>query len=134
MRFCAHDGHIPSVRACALAYRLRAHAKFPITLDWRVIALARKRRAIRSARFTFLTDGLLGSDIRWWCRQAWETIFNVQRKQGKDVLLYIIYSIPVFLKKTGETALLCTLYINLLTPNDDYSGRTAPLTSKCCIL
>jgi len=24
--------------------------------------------------------------------------------------------------------------INLLTPNDDYSGRTAPLTSKHCIL
>jgi len=24
--------------------------------------------------------------------------------------------------------------INLLTPNDDYSGRTALLTSKCCIL
>jgi len=24
--------------------------------------------------------------------------------------------------------------INLLTPNDDYRGRTAPLTSKCCIL
>jgi len=23
---------------------------------------------------------------------------------------------------------------NLLTPNDDYSGRTAPLTSKRCIL
>jgi len=23
---------------------------------------------------------------------------------------------------------------NLLTPNVDYSGRTAPLTSKCCIL
>jgi len=23
---------------------------------------------------------------------------------------------------------------NLLTPNDDYSGRTAPLTSKCFIL
>jgi len=23
---------------------------------------------------------------------------------------------------------------NLLTPNDDCSGRTAPLTSKCCIL
>ena len=27
-----------------------------------------------------------------------------------------------------------TLYLNLLTPNDDYSGRTAPLTSKRCIL
>jgi len=24
--------------------------------------------------------------------------------------------------------------LNLLTPNDDYSGRTAPLTSKCRIL
>jgi len=24
--------------------------------------------------------------------------------------------------------------LNLLTPNDDYSGRTAPLTSKCFIL
>jgi len=24
--------------------------------------------------------------------------------------------------------------LNPLTPNDDYSGRTAPLTSKCCIL
>ena len=24
--------------------------------------------------------------------------------------------------------------INLLAPNYDYSGRTAPLTSKCCIL
>jgi len=32
---------------------------------------------------------------------------------------------------------LCTqhvLDINLFTPNNDYSGRTAPLTSKRCIL
>ena len=28
----------------------------------------------------------------------------------------------------------CKPSINLLTPNDDYSGRTAPLTSKRCIL
>jgi len=27
----------------------------------------------------------------------------------------------------------CKMF-NLLTPNDVYSGRTAPLTSKCCIL
>jgi len=27
-----------------------------------------------------------------------------------------------------------SLILNLLTPSDDYSGRTAPLTSKCCIL
>ena len=26
------------------------------------------------------------------------------------------------------------LFINHLTPNDPYMGRTAPLTSKCCIL
>ena len=24
--------------------------------------------------------------------------------------------------------------LNLLVPKDDYGGRTAPLTSKCCIL
>ena len=29
---------------------------------------------------------------------------------------------------------LVKFVINLLTPNDDYIGRTAPLTSKCCIL
>jgi len=36
-----------------------------------------------------------------------------------------------------EISCVCVLVgvlINLLTPNDDYSGRTAPLTSKCCIL
>jgi len=26
------------------------------------------------------------------------------------------------------------VFVNLLMPNVDYSGRTAPLTSKCCIL
>ena len=26
------------------------------------------------------------------------------------------------------------IIVNLSTPNDDYSGRTAPITSKCCIL
>ena len=26
------------------------------------------------------------------------------------------------------------VYINLLAPNDDYNGHTAPPTSKCCIL
>jgi len=39
---------------------------------------------------------------------------------------------------SGPTLKCCllTLYtdINLLTPNNDYSGRTIPLTSKCCIL
>jgi len=34
--------------------------------------------------------------------------------------------------KADDSSLL--LYINRLTPNDPYSGRTAPLTSKRCIL
>jgi len=29
---------------------------------------------------------------------------------------------------------LAQILVNPLTPNDDYSGRTAPLTSKHCIL
>jgi len=37
----------------------------------------------------------------------------------------------VQLKGNGQES---TGWINLLTPNDQYSGRTAPLTSKCCIL
>jgi len=34
----------------------------------------------------------------------------------------------------ADDNILTYIYVNLLTPNDDYSGRTAPLTSKCCIL
>jgi len=34
----------------------------------------------------------------------------------------------------ANVLLLLLIHLNLLTPNDDYSGRTAPLTSKCCIL
>jgi len=29
---------------------------------------------------------------------------------------------------------MTTSKLNPLTPNDDYSGRTAQLTSKCCIV
>jgi len=36
---------------------------------------------------------------------------------------------PVIFGTAGTSTIL-----NLLTPNDDYSGRTAPLASKCCIL
>ena len=32
------------------------------------------------------------------------------------------------------TCNMCTLLVNRLTPNDPYMGRTAPLTSKRCIL
>ena len=33
-----------------------------------------------------------------------------------------------------RTSYFCQIYFNILTPNDDYSGRTAPLASKRCIL
>ena len=39
-------------------------------------------------------------------------------------ILYTVYPLPVKIK----------VFINPLTPNDHYSGRTAPLTSKRCIL
>jgi len=39
-----------------------------------------------------------------------------------------------FLFTQNSNNTLLTANFNLLTPNDDYSGRTAPLTSKRCIL
>ena len=36
--------------------------------------------------------------------------------------------------KSSNTAIHCRLPLNRLTPNDPYMGRTAPLTSKRCIL
>jgi len=40
----------------------------------------------------------------------------------------------IFTSNVANKWLASLLRINLLTPNDDYSGRTAPLTSKYCIL
>jgi len=37
-------------------------------------------------------------------------------------------------KSTAQYALNARCWINPLTPNDPYRGRTAPLTSKRCIL
>ena len=35
---------------------------------------------------------------------------------------------------SGHLQVLTTFLLNLLAPNNDYSGRTAPVTSKRCIL
>jgi len=40
----------------------------------------------------------------------------------------------ILLCLTETYNIIIIIVFNLLTPNDDYSGRTAPLTSKCCIL
>ena len=36
--------------------------------------------------------------------------------------------------QVGTGLILCIMLVNRLTPNDPYMGRTAPLTSKRCIL
>ena len=41
---------------------------------------------------------------------------------------------PVRNRPTGRPRCRWNNHINPLTPNDDYSDRTAPLTSKRCIL
>ena len=39
-----------------------------------------------------------------------------------------------FVRHTGERGMIRMFLPNRLTPNDSYMGRTAPLTSKRCIL
>ena len=57
----------------------------------------------------------------------------------RSKLYYTASGIIILSKKVAFIQLLklCgvyLLYINRLTPNDSYMGRTAPLTSKRCIL
>ena len=46
--------------------------------------------------------------------------------------------IIICIQSVSVTLLICHFivqsFLTLLTPNDDYSGRTTPLTSKRCIL
>ena len=48
--------------------------------------------------------------------------------------IYIVYLKKVLYIQLLRLCGVYLLYINLLTPNDPYMGRTAPLTSKRCIL
>jgi len=56
--------------------------------------------------------------------------------QAKDLSapLYISHIRSLHSIHLGLIIISITCFVNLLTPNDDYSGRTAPLTSKCVIL
>jgi len=49
-------------------------------------------------------------------------------------LFHFFLSLLVFPSSPACGFALLLLILNLLTPNVDYIGRTAPLTSKCCIL
>ena len=48
-----------------------------------------------------------------------------------DIIIRVVLLSP-YLRIRGVS--LSSIHFNPLTPNDDYSGRTAPLTSKRCIL
>ena len=54
--------------------------------------------------------------------------------QGGIILENRTNSLSLTNLKNSKSQLEVPAVFNLLTPNDDYSGRTAPLTSKRCIL
>jgi len=68
--------------------------------------------------------------LQWVCHllEYW-----LHEMKAQDSSLFIYFSIHKSIQGfTAQRYRSC--HINLLTPNDDYSGRTAPLTSKRCIL
>ena len=75
----------------------------------------------------------------------WKILMKLIWKQilfftaAENLISYICQNLkPIPLPSSSlfstPTAQVRLAVINPLTPNDDYSGRTAPLTSKCCIL
>ena len=69
------------------------------------------------------------TSIMWW---PWPTrVCCVMKNNILCFIIYVLYryrGILLLLKARGEN------HFNPSTPNDPYSGRIAPLTSKCCIL
>ena len=57
-------------------------------------------------------------------------VWNISHSK-KNTARCDLKCILVFVYSTGN---YCKILINRLTPNDQYMGRTAPLTSKRCIL
>jgi hypothetical protein len=71
----------------------------------------------------------------------WRTAaFSVEKwRRSLDLVTHDSKSrIRQFFQRSRNASTRCVSsesdYINPLTPNDPYKGRTAPLTSKCCIL
>ena len=52
----------------------------------------------------------------------------------KDALCTSVSEVLTELVTMNNVLKAALVRFNPLTPNDPYSGRTAPLTSKCCIL
>jgi len=67
------------------------------------------------------------------------TAYQVPLKNKKKAQINLWENIHSHLTKAGSIHTSYTVktyesYFNPLTPNNHYSGRTTPLTSKCCIL
>jgi len=83
-----------------------------------------------------------GLDSRSWAgfwKNGRAAVRAVRTIQYNNLLLYllfiILYNILYSVSQEDCARLRESVpYVNPLTPNDDYSGRTAPLTSKRCIL
>jgi len=68
-------------------------------------------------------------NIIWYlCFMAF-VVVQIRNKTEK-----LTYSVPHCSHNRQKSCLTCVSHFNPLTPNDPYSGRTAPLTSKRCIL
>ena len=66
----------------------------------------------------------------------WQSVtYRIQKKSSdKDNDKQIVSSVPPALTFRSPAVTLCTARFNPLTHNDHYRRRTAPLTSKRCIL
>ena len=89
---------------------------------WRICSLVRNR-----SKFAGKTIRLIKYCYEDGCSfKEYETVIRQ--------LLYIYFFLLIFLPYVHLLFELWFYKMNTLTPNDDYSGRTAPLTSKLCIL
>ena len=90
-------------------YRIRRTREIPLQFQQTNLWFPKLLQLIYFYKLHSLTDKNKSKLDRKWRPQTWNFL--------KDS----------FFSAKGEV-------LNLLTPNDDYSGRTAPLTSKRCIL
>jgi len=82
--------------------------------------------------FPFTSDSLLQSCVLKWREMAVQYSPNNLHYWTRMLLQCILFLYCELIPT--RNAFLHDQLLNLLTPNNDYSGRTAPLTSKRCIL
>ena len=79
----------------------------------------------------------LNQVVQFWCSASSCEKKETQYVRSQNVIYFKLKAIKNILKNIEWYFNTCEErknIFNLLTPNDGYSGRTAPLTSKRCIL